>query len=73
MEIINFLCGIILGAIIVIVYFKHNAAGTLRVDRSELDEPPRLFLEISRSDARRIEKSKYVILKVKKENFISHE
>lgn len=70
-------------AIVVVVYVasiiigtmianKHNKPiGTLRIDQSDPDEPPYLFLELS-EDPRKLMNSAYVTLKVNHENYVSH-
>lgn len=43
---------------------KKRIAGTLRVDRSEPDEAPYLFLEVEHNGMEKIHKKKMVIFKV---------
>ena len=51
---------------------EESSVGQLRIDRSESDEPPRPFLEITKgSSIESISKKSFVILKVINENYIS--
>lgn len=51
---------------------EESSVGQLRIDRSEPDEPPRPFLEITKgSSIESISKKSFVILKVINENYIS--
>ncbi|MCM1363447.1 MAG: hypothetical protein NC215_00485 [Ruminococcus sp.] len=76
MNFMSFIGGYITGAIaigivIAIFIWKSKSIGSLRIDRSEPDEPPCLFLEFH--DALSIISNKrYVILEVKNEDFITH-
>lgn len=47
---------------------KTNFCGNLRIDKSDADEDPKLFLEIT--DLHKLYSSKIAILKVVKENYI---
>lgn len=49
---------------------KINECGNLRIDNSEEEEPAKIFLEVT--DLSALESSEYVILKVVRENYISH-
>ena len=73
MEIIALAAGILIGIFVGMVwrgtYLKSHAIGALRVDHSDPDGAY-LFLEL-KGDPSYIEKEKYVMLKVKVENFIS--
>ena len=46
--------------------------GNLRVDRSDPDSPPYLFLELA-TDVGSVISQKYVTFKVRVENFLPHE
>lgn len=59
----------ILAIYILISLFKLKI-GTLKVDRSDPNEPPYLFLELSESVNRIVDK-KIVVLKVDTKNYIS--
>jgi hypothetical protein len=52
---------------------ERRSVGNLRIDRSEPDEPPRPFLEVTRGvTIESIAEEKFVILKVINENYLSH-
>lgn len=64
-----FVVGIIVG---IMIANKHNKPiGTLRIDQSDPDEAPYLFLELS-EDPMKLMSSTYVTLKVNAKNYISH-
>lgn len=50
---------------------EDQSVGNLRIDRSESDEPPRPFLEVTNATIESISRKKFVILKVINENYIS--
>lgn len=50
---------------------EEGSVGNLRIDRSEPDEPPRPFLEVTRASIETISQKKFVILKVINENYAS--
>lgn len=56
-----------------VIGFKnhHKPVGTLRVDQSDPDDNPYLFLELS-GDPKKLPNHKYITLKVNIENYISH-
>lgn len=67
--------GCILSAIIGFVMGvtrHHKPVGTLRVDRSDPDDNPYLFLELS-EDPSKLPNQKYITLKVDVKNYISHQ
>lgn len=66
--IITLIVGFLLGAIV----FRPRPVGNLRIDRSDPADPPYLFLELS-SDVGRFLHKKYVVLRVRAENFLPHE
>lgn len=49
----------------------HKPVGTLRVDQSDPDAGPYLFLEIP-EDPTKLPNQKYITLKVNIENYVSH-
>lgn len=64
--------GILVGIVVTSVYFCSKTIGSLRVDHSDPSEPPYLFLEVEKNpDA--LDHGKVVVLRVKRENLISHE
>lgn len=64
--------GILTGCLLTCIIFRLFVVGILRVDRSDPDDAPYLFLELSK-DVRTVSGKKYVIFKVRNENYISHE
>ena len=69
MEFILFFVGVSLGISIASIIFRSHFIGYLRIDNSDPKDGPYMFLELSKW----IGSKKYVILKVKLENFISQE
>lgn len=66
---IGILIGIISGAIVTnIIYLRQAASGSLRIDQSDPDDKPYLFLELKSAE---VMKKKYVLLHIRRENFIS--
>ena len=61
--------GLISGCILGIIISRKNPVGNLRIDNSDPEDGPYLFLELS-ADPNSI-KSKYVTFKVVAKNFIS--
>ena len=53
--------------------FRSDVVGSLRVDQSDPDSGPYLFLELSHEGVDAIYKKKYVVLKVNIQDYISHE
>ena len=70
--IIAFVAGVILGGVLTVFMLRPKAIGYLRVDNSDPDDNPYLFLELSEHIPNLCAK-KYVTFKVKVENFIPHE
>ena len=64
--IMSALIGFVIG-----VKHHHKPVGTLRVDQSDPDDNPYLFLELS-GDPKKLPNQKYITLKVNIENYISH-
>lgn len=62
--IISFIFGIIIGFVLVKKINTKNPIGTLRIDDSDLDSPPYLFLEIDNGNMHKIQEDKYVLLRV---------
>lgn len=67
------LIGTITGLILSRFIFKEKPVGSLRVDQSDPDSGPYLFLELSHKGADAIYKKKYIVLKVNLKDYISHE
>lgn len=61
--------GVLAGYLAAHILLRIFSAGTLRVDRSDPDEAPYLFLELSK-EIRDVVSRKYVVLKVNLQNFI---
>lgn len=64
--------GIMIGAAVmfVLTHIPKKRIGTLRVDQSDPDDPPYLFLELD-VNVDTVKKQKYVIFDVNVENYIS--
>lgn len=62
--VISWLVGFLLGISLAQIKNRKKAIGTLRMDRSDPNEAPYLFLELNRDGMREIEKGKIVSFKV---------
>ena len=71
--VICIIAGIIIGLFFGRYLFRGKIVGSLRVDRSDPDSEPYLFLELSHKGADAIYKKKYVVLKVNIKDYIPHE
>lgn len=71
--IICIIVGIVIGILFGTLSVRRNIVGLLRVDQSDPDSGPYLFLELSHKGADVIYKKRYVVLKVNIKNYISHE
>lgn len=71
MEVILVIAGIIIGIGISIVLFRLYFIGILRIDKSDPNEEPYMFLELDKCTGD-ISTKKYVVLKVSTKNYISH-
>lgn len=69
MEVILIIAGIAIGLIISAIRNEFRYVGSLRIDKSDPIENPYLFLEIDDS-VEDISNRKYIILRVKREDFI---
>lgn len=65
--------GIIIGIVFGRQVFRRDVVGSLRVDQSDPDSGPYLFLKLSHKGADAIYKKRYVVLKVNIKNYISHQ
>lgn len=65
-----FIVGFFVGMGVVLIAYRTYYVGTLRIDRSDPNEPPYMFLELDKGVGD-ISRKKNVILKVKNENYIS--
>ena len=70
--IIVLLIGVVIGMLVSRFIFREKPVGSLRVDESDPDSGPYLFLELDRSGADAIYKQRYVRLRVELKNYISH-
>lgn len=68
-KIIILIAGFLAGFLVCKGLYMQNEIGTLRIDHSDPDESPYLFLEIT--NARKIMDGKTVTLRVKEEDYIS--
>ncbi len=69
---IGILAGILIGTDRMRKSIEEQSMGHLRIDRSEADEPPRPFLEITKgASIESIARRNFVILKVINENYLS--
>lgn len=69
--VIAVIAGILIGAGVVVLIFTALSVGNLRVDHSIPEDGPYLFLELTKNVSA-ILKKKFVILKVRAEDFIPH-
>ena len=70
--IIAFLVGVLIGTIIYAIAVKTASVGTLRIDQSDPEDSPYLFLELDKNLSTIVSKQ-YVIMKVNLKNYISHD
>lgn len=70
--VIAVLIGILVGIFMSRFIFKEKSVGSLRVDQSDPDSGPYLFLELNRDGTEAIYKKRYVRLRVDLKNYISH-
>lgn len=68
--IIVFVVGIIMGSVVANAIFRRHTIGSLRIDNSDTNDEPYLFLEMT-CDVGDIYKHKYVLMDVKNESYIS--
>lgn len=72
MELIILVIGILIGLFIERYIFQEKPIGSLRVDQSDPDSGPYLFLELAPGGANEIHKKQRVSLRVEIKNYISH-
>lgn len=72
MPVICLIVGILIGLLVSRFIFKDKPIGSLRVDSSDPDSGPYLFLEVDPGRMDNIYKKQYVRLRVKIKNYISH-
>lgn len=71
--VIGIFAGILIGTYRIRKAVESGSVGNLRIDRSEIDEAPRPFLEIVGTTIEAISRKNFVILKVINENYISRD
>lgn len=64
------LVGVLIGVIATLIITRPRPIGSLRIDESDPDDGPYLFLELS-TDPNVIKQDKYVTFKVDARNYIS--
>ena len=69
--IMGIIVGIMLSCIFLRFFIQSRNIGDIRMDCSDPDSPPFLFLEIRRSKRHLIKGDKYVIARIKTKNYIS--
>lgn len=69
---IVFVIGVLIGMMVSEIISRHDSIGALRVDSSDPDDGPYLFLELSK-DVNHIKRKKYIVLKVNTNSYIPHE
>lgn len=67
--VIAFGFGFMVGFFILYITFCLKSVGSLRIDKSDLEDEPYLFLELYKN-VEHLLKKKYVVLKVDSKNFI---
>jgi hypothetical protein len=71
--VVSLLTGVLIGTNRMRKAIEEGSVGHLRIDRSEVDEPPKAFLEIVGTTIESISRKKFVILKVIDENYLSRD
>lgn len=69
MSVLSFLLGVVIGVIVTSLLIR--SVGVIRIDQSDPDDRPYLFLEINQGCYEKLFRSKKVIFEVRKENYIS--
>lgn len=72
MAMICLIVGILIGLLISKFIFRDKPIGSLRIDSSDLDSGPYLFLEVDPGGMSDIYKKQRVCLRIKIKNYISH-
>lgn len=70
--IIVFLAGVLIGTIIYAIAVKTASVGTLRIDHSDPEDSPYLFLELKK-DVTTISSKKYILLEVNLKDYFSQQ
>lgn len=71
MEMVYIVIGVVIGLAITIAGLLFCSIGALRIDRSDPTDNPYMFLEIKKGVGD-ISRRKFVVLRVKREDFIPH-
>lgn len=71
--VISFIFGIVIGLLVAHYVFRPKQIGSLRIDRSDPDDGPYLFLELEPGGIYKLQHSKYVLLKVEERDYISRD
>lgn len=69
MFVLSFLLGVVIGVTVTSLLIR--SVGVIRIDQSDPDDRPYLFLEINRGCYDKLLRSKKVVFEVRKENYIS--
>lgn len=70
--IIIFVTGVLVGCVVALSIFRKRSVGSLRIDVSDPDDGPYLFLELSK-DLGVMYKKKYVTFKINTKKLTPHE
>ena len=62
--------GVIVGSIVTQIILRIKSVGTMRIDTSDPEDGPYLFLELTK-DVLYVKRKKYITLKVSSKNYIS--
>lgn len=71
--VISFIFGIVIGLLVAHYVFRPKQIGSLRIDRSDPDDGPYLFLELEPGGVYKLQHSKYILLKVEERDYISRD
>lgn len=73
MVLVALLIGIAVGIMAAIIFFCQKEVGTLRLNNSDPDSGPYLFMEIARGKTEVIAKSKAIVLRVDLSDYLPRE
>ena len=68
-EIVMLVGGIVIGCVVTSILTRLRSIGSLRIDSSDPDDGPYLFLELT-SEIRDFRNRKHVVLDVRNENYV---
>lgn len=66
-----FVIGVLVGCVLTVILSRRKSVGSLRIDTSDPEDNPYLFLELSK-DVGEVYRKKYITLRVNTKNFIPH-